>query len=244
METIFQHLEMADRQRGNLRIIWEMAVTEERNRLAREIHDSLVQAFAGIVLHTEALGSSLGANNLRSRRALSQIQQLARSGLDEARRSVRALRPKMLEGRTLTEALEEAAEHLCEAGLFCSLIQRGTVFKLSEEVQTELFRIAQEAMTNICKHAQAKAAWIILEFAARQVMLTVWDDGVGLAATNPAKRGHGYGLATMRERAHRIGGALEIESPASGGSLIRVRVPWAENGENVNYVKPYETVKN
>ena len=82
-----------------------MAVTEERNRLAREIHDSLVQAFAGIVLHTEALGSSLGANNLRSRRALSHIQQLARSGLNEARRSIRALRPKMLEGST-RQALE------------------------------------------------------------------------------------------------------------------------------------------
>jgi signal transduction histidine kinase len=244
METIFQYLEKADRPRGELRVIWEMAVTEERKRLAREIHDSLVQAFAGIVLHTEALGSSLGAKNLRSRRALSQIQRLARSGLDEARRSVQALRPKMLEGRTLAEALEETAEHLCEAGLLCSLMQRGMVFKLSEEVQTELFRIAQEAMTNIYKHAQAKAAWIILEFAAPQVVLTVQDDGVGLAATNSAKRGHGYGLATMRERAHRIGSALEIESPAGGGSMIRVRVPLAENGEDVNCVELNETVKN
>lgn len=244
METMFEYLEKADHQRGEFRVIWEMAVTEERKRLAREIHDSLVQAFAGIVLHTEALGSSLGANNLRSWRALSQIQQLARSGLDEARRSVRALRPKMLEGRTLAEALEKTAEHLCEAGVLCSLKQRGRVFKLPEEIQTELFRIAQEAMTNICKHAQAKAAWIILEFAAREVVLTVQDDGVGLAAIHPAERGRGYGLATMRERAQRIGSVLEIESPASGGSMIRVRVPLAENGENVSYVKTNETVKN
>ena len=244
MENIFQHLEMADRQRGNFRVIWEMAVTEERRRLAREIHDSLVQAFAGIVLHTEALGISLGTNHLRSRKALSQIQKLARSGLDDARRSVRALRPRAMEGRTLYEALQHAAEQLSEAGLFCKLIQRGLVVELPEEVQTQLFRIAQEAMTNICKHARAKSARISLEFITRHVVLTVLDDGVGLAATNPIKRGCGYGLATMRERAQRIGGALEIESPAGGGSMIRVRVPLAENGKSANCVKLNETVKN
>ena len=235
---------MADRQRGDLRVIWEMAVTEERNRLAREIHDTLLQSFAGIVLHTEALGTSLGVNNSRSQQALLSIQKLARSGLVEARRSVQALRPKMLDGRTLAGALEETTEQLCETGLFCRSIQRGMVFKLPEEVQTELFRIAQEAMTNICKHAQARSAWIILEFATRQVVLTVQDDGVGLVATNPLKHGRGYGLATMRERAERIGGALEIERPAGGGSLIRVKVPLAENNEDVNCVKPNETVKN
>jgi len=228
METIFQPLEMADRQRGNLRVIWEMAVTAERNRLAREIHDTLVQSFAGIVLHTEALGSSLGANNLRIRRTLSQIQQLARSGLDEARRSVQALRPKMLEGRTLAEALEAAAEHLCETGLFCSLIQRGMVFKLPADVQNEMFRIAQEAMTNVSKHAQAKSVWITLEFKDNQAILTVRDDGIGFAATDSPKPKGGYGLFTMRERARRVGGQIEITNPTGGGTAIRVLVPLAE----------------
>src|SRR5580704_3008610 len=101
MQIISQPLEMADPQRGNFRVLWEMAVTEERNRLAREIHDTLLQSFAGIVLHTEALGASLGVNNSQSQRTLLTIQKLACSGLDEARRSVQALRPRALEGRTL-----------------------------------------------------------------------------------------------------------------------------------------------
>lgn len=244
METFFQRLGMADQQRGNLHVIWQMAVTEERNRLAREIHDSLVQAFAGIVLHTEALGSSLGANNLRSRRALSQIQQLARSGLNEARRSIRALRPKMLEGRTLAEALEAAAEHLCEAGIFCSLIQRGIVFTLPADVQNEMFRIAQEAMTNVSKHARAKSVWVILEFKPHQVILTIQDDGIGFATVNVPRSRCGYGMTTMRERARRIGGWLKIESPATGGTAIRVEMPLAENGETFNHTSSNETAEN
>ena len=244
MDSIDQLFEMGQSRRGDLRAIWEMAVSEERNRLAREIHDSLVQAFAGILLHTEALGVSLVADNPRSKRAYLQIQKLARTGLDEARRSVKALRPKALEGSTLSEALQQAVEQLSEANLFGCFSQRGAALKLSGEVQAALFRIAQEALTNIRKHARATSVWISLEFKSRQVVLTIQDDGIGLAAANPAKCERGFGLATMRERAQRIGGELEIGSPVIGGSMICVRVPLAENGENVNYVKPYETVKN
>ncbi|HTQ51467.1 MAG TPA: sensor histidine kinase [Candidatus Acidoferrales bacterium] len=221
-----------------------MAVTEERSRLAREIHDTLVQSFAGIVLHTEALGTSLDVNNSRSQQMLLTIQKLARSGLDEARRSVQALRPKMLDGRTLAGALEETTEQLCETGLFCRSIQRGMVFKLPEEVQTELFRIAQEAMTNVQKHARAKSVWITLEFKINQLVLTIQDDGIGFADAKAPGNRCGYGMTCMRERAKRIGAALEIECTAGGGFLIRVRVPLAENKEDVNCVKPNETVKN
>jgi PAS domain S-box-containing protein len=207
-----------------------MAVTEERNRLARDIHDTLAQAFAGIVLHGEALGTSLGVSKARSEKALASIQKLARSGLNEARRSVQALRPMALEGSTLPHALQQAAERLSEDGkLSCEFKQRGKAVKLSAEVQNELFRIAQEAMTNVCKHAQARSAWITLEFQADQVILMVSDDGVGLAATESPERKRGYGLGTMRERAQRIGARLEIESPADGGTTIRVVVASVED---------------
>src|SRR5882757_5602140 len=195
METIFHHLEMADRQCGNLRVIWEMAVTEERNRLAREIHDTLVQSFAGIVLHTEALGISLGVNNSRSQRALLSIQKLARSGLDEARRSVQALRPKAMEGCTLSEALIQVAEHFStEAQLACNFKQRGRPLPLPADVQNETFRIAQEAMTNVQKHARAKSVWITLEFKAHQVILTIQDDGIGITKVNAPRSRCGYGM--------------------------------------------------
>jgi len=91
----------------------ELAVTEERNRLAREIHDTLAQAFAGIVLHSEALGTSLAVSKRRSAKALSQIQKLARSGLDEARRSVQALRAKGIGGQHPFGSAETSGETTC-----------------------------------------------------------------------------------------------------------------------------------
>jgi len=210
----------------------QLAVTEERNRLARDIHDTLAQAFAGIVLHSEALGTSIGASKKRGVKSLSSIQKLARSGLDEARRSVQALRPKALEGSTLSEALKQAAKRLAEGGkLSCHFKQRGTGRSFSIEAQNELFRITQEALTNITKHAKATSVCINLTFTARQAVLTIRDDGVGLVAAASTEPRHGYGLSTMRERAQRIGGKLEIESPKGGGTSIRIRVPQANTGK-------------
>jgi signal transduction histidine kinase len=204
----------------------QLAVTEERNRMAREIHDTLAQAFAGIVLHGEALATSLGVSKSRSSRALRNIKKLARAGLEEARRSVQALRPKVLEGFTLPEALEDAAKRLsADAETSFTFEHRGRELELSADVQAELFRIAQEAMTNVRKHARATSAWIILESGDDQVVLTVRDDGIGLATARASEHKRGYGQATMRERAQRIGGRLEIESPATGGTTVRVKIP-------------------
>ena len=245
MQIISQPLEMADPQRGNFRVLWEMAVTEERNRLAREIHDTLLQSFAGIVLHTEALGASLGVNNSQSQRTLLTIQKLARSGLDEARRSVQALRPRALEGRTLSEALMQELERFStETQLACDFKQRGRSLSLPAAVQNEMFRIAQEAMTNVQKHALAKSVWINLEFKAHQVILKIQDDGIGIATSKAPRNRCGYGLTTMRERAQRLGGRLEIRSSANAGSAIHVRVPLAENAVSSNCVKPHETIEN
>jgi signal transduction histidine kinase len=204
-------------------------VMEERNRMAREIHDTLAQAFAGVVLHSEALGTALGVNKSRSEKALLNIQKLARSGLEEARRSVQALRPRALEGSTLSQALTQEAKRLSADGkFFCEFKQKGEALKLSAEIQNELFRIAQEAMTNINKHARAKSVWITLEFKENQAILTVRDDGIGFGATDSPKPNGGYGLSTMRERAQRIGSQIEIRSPDGGGTAIRVLVPLTE----------------
>jgi signal transduction histidine kinase len=208
----------------------QLAVTEERYRLAREIHDTLAQAFAGIVLHSEALGASLAASKQRCAKALSQIQKLARSGLEEARRSVQALRPKALVGNTLPEALRQAAIRLNDdAKLPCQFRQRGKKLHLSGEIQNELFRIGQEALTNVVKHAQAKSVCITLAFQTRRVTLSIKDDGVGLATANPQNQCHGFGMDTMRERAQGIGGHLRVESRAGRGTTVRVEVPLSAN---------------
>jgi signal transduction histidine kinase len=201
-------------------------VTEERNRLAREIHDTLAQAFAGIVLHSEVLGASLGVSKQRCAKALSQMQKLARSGLEEARRSVQALRPKALDGNTLPEALRQAAIRLNDdAKLACQFRQRGKNIHLSDAKQNELFRIGQEALTNVLKHAQARTVCITLVSQARRVSLSIKDDGIGLATAKPQDQNHGFGMRTMRERAQGIGGRLHVESRPGRGTIIRVEVP-------------------
>ncbi len=206
----------------------QLAVTEERNRLAREIHDTLAQSFAGIVLQGEVLGSSLGVNKLRTKRALSQMQKLARSGLEEARRSVQALRPKALDGTTLPEALRQAAIRLNEnAKLSCQFRQRGKKIHLSDAIQNELFRIGQEALTNVVKHAQAKSVCITLESQAGRVCLSIKDDGIGLATAKRPDQSHGFGMGTMRDRAQGIGGRFRVESRPDRGTTIRVEVPSA-----------------
>ena len=208
----------------------QLAVTEERNRLAREIHDTLAQAFAGIVLHSEALGASLGVSKQRCAKALSQIQKLARSGLEEARRSVQALRPKALDGNTLSAALRQAATRLNDdAKLSCQFRQRGKKIDLSGEIQNELFRIGQEALTNVVKHAQAKSVYITLESQTRKIILSIKDDGVGFATAKPKKQSCGFGMGTMRERAQSIGGRLRVESRPGRGTTIRVEVPLSAN---------------
>ena len=208
----------------------QLAVTEERNRLAREIHDTLAQAFAGIVLHGEVLSSSLGVNQLRTKRALSQMQKLARSGLEEARRSVQALRPKALDGTALPEALRQAAIRLNDdAKLSCQFRQRGKQIHLSDATQNELFRIGQEALTNVVKHAQAKSVCITLVSQARRVTLSIKDDGIGFATAKPQDQNHGFGMGTMRERAQGIGGRFRVESRPGGGTTIRVEVPLPAN---------------
>jgi signal transduction histidine kinase len=156
--------------------------------------------------------------------------------LEEARRSVQALRPKALDDRSLTQALEQEAKRFSEdAKLACEFQQRGKELEMPVEVQNELFRVAQEAMTNIRKHARAKAVWINLKFKGRRLILTIRDNGIGLAATNSSKRKQGYGMATMRERSLRIGGKLKIESPASGGTMICVEVPLANKLKPSNH---------
>jgi len=126
--------------------------------------------------------------------------------------------------------LEQAAQRFSANGkLSCNFKQQGKVSRMPADVQNELFRIAQEAMTNVAKHAQAKSLWINLAFKAGQVLLIVRDDGIGIAATDFSKPKRGYGLATMRERAQRIGGRLEIESRESGGTTVRVSVSLTES---------------
>jgi two-component system, NarL family, sensor kinase len=201
-------------------------VVEERQRLAREIHDTLTQDFAGILLHLEAAEALAGGKWRRGAECVSRARELARSGLEDTRRMLLGLRPKPLEEASLSNALRRLAESCAQdAGLACTFRLSGRERELPAAVQDELYRVAQEALCNVRKHARANSAWLALRFEPGAVVLRIKDNGRGFAAVQPQAGGHGYGMTTMRERAHRLGGSLHLHTAPGRGAEIILRVP-------------------
>ena len=200
------------------------AVTEERNRLAREIHDTLAQEFAGILLHLEAASGLDEATNVSE--CLARARELARSGLEDARRMLLGLRPKSLEGADLAEALRQLAERFSrDCGINCIFRAIGRRHKVSEEIENELYRVAQEALCNVRKHSRAGSVSILVTYTSAGVGLAIKDNGQGFAMKQLQPRAHGFGLPAMCERASRLGGRLDINSGQGTGTEIRMRVP-------------------
>jgi signal transduction histidine kinase len=200
----------------------EAGVLEERQRMAREIHDTLAQGLTGIITQLEA-AQRTGEQAERERR-IGIAKQLARDGLTEARRSVQALRPQALEGARLPEALaEEAARWSITSGVSAEVTTTGAPLPLHPEVEVTLLRVAQEALANVAKHAGASHAGVTLSFMGDVVSLDIRDDGSGFApgAAHPG----GFGLTAMRQRVTRLAGQLEIESEPGGGTAVSASVP-------------------
>jgi len=199
---------------------------EERNRLAREIHDTLAQGLSAIALQLETADALLETTTSpeRIRHVVQQALQLTRSNLIEARRSVLDLRATPLEGRTLAEALQELVqETLTKHSLALTLHAVGGHHPLSAAIETGLYRIAQEALTNIYTHAQATQATIHLICTPAAIQLIVQDNGRGF---EPDQVTHDrYGLTGINERVRLLGGQLAIESAAGAGTKVAVTIP-------------------
>lgn len=208
----------------------EYGAVEERNRLAREIHDTLAQGLAGISLQLETAEALMDAqaDPQRVRRTISQALSLARANLEEARRSVLDLRPAPLEGRDLPEALKELVRSLPNPGrVKIDLNIDGESNQLPARLEAGLFRIAQEALTNVARHAQAKTARLSLNYSTDQIQLTIEDDGEGFDPQDiPPGR---FGLVGLNERAHMLGGHLVLESSPGGGTRVEVTIPFSES---------------
>src|SRR5215831_10846639 len=191
-----------------------LAVIEERNRLAREIHDTLIQEFAGIVLHLEAAnGSDEGVA------CLAQARELAKCGLEDARRMLLGLRPKSLEGAPLSEALRQLAERFSrDCGINCTFSASGRTQKLFEEIENELYRVAQEALCNVRKHSRARSVSILLSYTSAGVVLAIKDNGQGFTMNQRQTGTQGFGLPTMCERANRLGGKMDINTGQGTGT--------------------------
>jgi two-component system NarL family sensor kinase len=201
------------------------SILEERNRMAREIHDTLAQAFTGILAQVGAAKQVLTDDLEATQAHLDLIKELARTGLVEARRSVVALRPQLLEEGSLQGALHRLVAHLRTAAMDTTLYYEieGTVYALPTEVESNLLRIGQEALTNATRHANADEIRVELAYDRDRVCLRVKDNGQGFGVGSiPASEG--FGLLGMSERAERIGAQLTIQSQPGQGTEIIVTV--------------------
>jgi len=202
----------------------QAGVLEERNRIAREIHDTLAQGFTGVVLNLEAATRTLRKGNIElTLEHMEHARGLAQVGLEEARLSVGALRPEALHKTDLTHALQELLRRLESGGaLDARFTISGEKFALPTQVESELLRIAQEGMINVLKHAKAKQLELKLTFGADTVSLSIADDGAGF---DPCEHHDGFGLLGMRERAERIGAELRVTSRSPSGTRVETILP-------------------
>ncbi|GEL18521.1 sensor histidine kinase [Pseudonocardia asaccharolytica] len=199
----------------------EAGVHDERQRMAREIHDTLAQGLTGIVTQLEA-AMAAGDDELRDRH-VGLARGLARESLREARRSVEALRPEPLEAAQLPDALADLAHRWSEiSGVAVRLDTTGVARALLPELEVTLFRVAQEALANVAKHAEATTVGLTLSYMDEVVVLDVRDDGIGFA---PGERRGGFGLTAMEQRVRRVSGSCSIESAPGEGTALSVSVP-------------------
>jgi signal transduction histidine kinase len=212
----------------NARLHWdlrELAVVDERNRIAREIHDTLAQGFAGISMLSESAKQALKARETdQVEGLLERIRSLAKEKLAEARRSVQTLRPNV----TLRENLEtlirgELAEIAGDMQIETLLDVTGDEQPLSPEIKMTLLRICQEALNNIKKHAHASQVKTALTYNPNAVAFYVEDDGIGFNPQTPTS--NSYGLIFIRERARLIGGSVVVNSEVGKGTKIYVNIP-------------------
>lgn len=205
----------------------ETAMLEERNRIAQDLHDSLAQGLAGVVIQLEATRGWASDAPAPLQERLREASRTAKDCLEETRRSVQALHPRLLEGADLPRALSTLVQRLSAGEVEVELELLGTATPIPKSIEIQLLRIAQEAIANALRHAAASHIRVSLRFAAATIELTVEDDGLGMAAPPFAKEGTspGMGLAGMRRRAHRLGGDLSIESHPGRGTSVRASIP-------------------
>ena len=201
------------------------SIIEERNRMAREIHDTLAQAFTGILAQVGAAKQVLTDDLEAAQAHLDLIKELARTGLTEARRSVVALRPQLLEEGSLQSALHRLVAQIRAAAMDTTLYYEleGKVYSLPTEVENNLLRMGQEALTNAIRHANADEIRVELVYDRDRVCLRVRDNGQGFGVGS-IPSSEGFGLLGMSERAERIGAQLTIRSQPGQGTEIIVTV--------------------
>jgi signal transduction histidine kinase len=203
----------------------QSAVLEERNRIARELHDTLEQELAGITMQLDLATDCFQQAPRVAHQALQTARDMSRHSMVEARRSVWDLRCQLLEHGDLVSAISQVAEPLVSGDhAKVNVIINGTPVRLSGQKEMNLLRIAQEAVANAVKHGRPRQVNIELRYTSTHVRLNVNDDGCGFPHSHTVPSGH-FGLLDMRERAHSMGSQLNVESKIGHGTCISLQVP-------------------
>ncbi|MDQ6522035.1 sensor histidine kinase [Nocardioides sp. LHD-245] len=207
-------------------------VQEERQRLAREIHDTIAQALAGVVAQLQAAREE--EDPATGRRRVDRAAALARDALVEARRSMLDLVPAPLAESSLADAVavlveDWVAHRPADPPVAADAVVTGEVRPLHPELEATVLRIAQEALSNVAKHADARRVAVTLSYLDDEVMLDVRDDGTGFDPGTPSGP-TSFGLRGMRQRAERLAGVLDVETEPGGGTVVSVRLPALERG--------------
>jgi signal transduction histidine kinase len=222
----------------------EAGVLDERQRMAREIHDTLAQGLTGIITQLQA-AEQIHEVPEQWRRPFEAVKKLARESLSEARRSVHALRPEPLETARLSDALADVANRWSQLrGLAVQVTTTGAARPMAPEAEFALLRTAQEALANVAKHAHATRVGVTLSYLQHEVALDVRDDGRGFdpaelaagtarnAASQTSSPGGGFGLTIMRQRVEGLSGILRIESEPGAGTGISASIPTLPTGSH------------
>lgn len=210
----------------------ELAAVQERNRLARELHDSVTQTIFSMTLTAEAARILLERDPSQAASHLSLLQELAQSALSEMRALIQQLRPTLIEEGGLAVALHQ---HLAalerREGLKAALQVEGEG-QLPRDQEEGLFRIVQEALNNVVKHAHTDTAAVRLQLENGQVSLLIEDQGAGFDPSRSGPAREGFGLTSMRERVEMLGGTLEVRSSPGKGTQVLVQVPKTKRGNS------------
>lgn len=202
------------------------AVLAERNRLAREIHDTLAQGFTSTLVQLQLVKVHVDDENNAVKHHLDQAEQTIRDSLSEARKSIWKMRSQVLEAETLANALKhlltQMSDHSVPETHFEVL---GEERRLSPNIENNVLRLGQEAIANAIRHARAKTINVRIEFREESLSLLVSDDGQGFDATNPPSSEGGFGLIGMQERAALLSGELKIRSAPEKGTEVYLHIP-------------------
>jgi signal transduction histidine kinase len=203
----------------------ELAISEERNRVAREIHDSLGHYLVVVNVQLEAAGKLLDHDPEKAREAVARAKTSASETLSEVRRSVRALKPLALEKRTGLEALAALAREFGGTGIAVSFEVTGQERDLSPEAELLLYRTLEEGLTNALKYSGGSRVEAKLAFEPSGVRLTVADNGRGSSGNVQGLGGTGFGIPGLEERASALGGRLSAADADGGGFVLEVELP-------------------